>query len=601
MILKKLKNFRGYSELEVPIDKNFNVVIGKNDVGKSTILEALEIFFNNSNTVKLEIQDLHVWHDVKEIEIGVTFEVDKSKGYIIDTDNETNLEDEFLLNPDGDLEILKVWDCSKNLTAKSLKTYLVSNYLTEFKEKPLVLNSITDLKKIAKAKDVEDNVDDKRTRADYRKAIYDSLDNRELETVNIPVDKEDAKTIWTSLSAELPFFALFQSDRQNKDSDKEVQDPLKVITKQAIAEKEKELIEVVDQIKAKAEAKGKQTIKKLEEMNPEIAKTLFPNVKNKNWDSLFSFSFTGDEGIPMNKRGSGVRRLILLNYFRAEAEDKAKSAKGVIYAIEEPETSQHPDYQVMLVNSLIELSETENKQVLITTHSPEIAKIASNKNLLLISKNGKEKPKIVSDEEVKLTTIKETLGILPYLSKLVICVEGEWDIKFLKNINQNISELKAIIDLEEKDISVIPLNGGNLKNWIDRNYLKDSNIVEFHIYDRDTNSGRNTEQYLAQYEQINAREDESVCVLTNKREMENYIPKELIETEFSIDCSAVADWNIEDIPTFVQNKTDFDEKAVKGILNGKLAKQLTKEHLEQSDSFEEIKSWFEQIKAIFEG
>jgi predicted ATP-dependent endonuclease of OLD family len=600
MILKKLKNFRGYSELEVPIDKNFNVVIGKNDVGKSTILEALEIFFNNSNTVKLEIQDLHVWHDVKEIEIGVTFEVDKSKGYIIDTDNETNLEDEFLLNPDGDLEILKVWDCSKNLTAKSLKTYLVSNYLTEFKEKPLVLNSITDLKKIAKAKDVEDNVDDKRTRADYRKAIYDSLDNRELETVNIPVDKEDAKTIWTSLSAELPFFALFQSDRQNKDSDKEVQDPLKVITKQAIAEKEKELIEVVDQIKAKAEAKGKQTIKKLEEMNPEIAKTLFPNVKNKNWDSLFSFSFTGDEGIPMNKRGSGVRRLILLNYFRAEAEDKAKSAKGVIYAIEEPETSQHPDYQVMLVNSLIELSETENKQVLITTHSPEIAKIASNKNLLLISKNGKEKPKIVSDEEVKLTTIKETLGILPYLSKLVICVEGEWDIKFLKNINQNISELKAIIDLEEKDISVIPLNGGNLKNWIDRNYLKDSNIVEFHIYDRDTNSGRNTEQYLAQYEQINAREDESVCVLTNKREMENYIPKELIETEFSIDCSAVADWNIEDIPTFVQNKTDFDEKAVKGILNGKLAKQLTKEHLEQSDSFEEIKSWFEQIKAIFE-
>jgi hypothetical protein len=422
-----------------------------------------------------------------------------------------------------------------------------------------------------------------------------------LETVNIPVDKEDAKTIWTSLNAELPFFALFQSDRQNKDSDKEVQDPLKVITKQAIAEKEKELIEVVDQIKAKAEAKGKQTIKKLEEMNPEIAKTLFPNVKNKNWDSLFSFSFTGDEGIPMNKRGSGVRRLILLNYFRAEAEDKAKSAKGVIYAIEEPETSQHPDYQVMLVNSLIELSETENKQVLITTHSPEIAKIASNKNLLLISKNGEEKPKIVSDEEVKLTTIKETLGILPYLSKLVICVEGEWDIKFLKNINQNISELKAIIDLEEKDISVIPLNGGNLKNWIDRNYLKDSNIVEFHIYDRDTNSGRNTEQYLAQYEQINAREDESVCVLTNKREMENYIPKELIETEFSIDCSAVADWNIEDIPTFVQNKTDFDEKAVKGILNGKLAKQLTKEHLEQSDSFEEIKSWFEQIKAIFEG
>lgn len=41
----KLKNFRGYrSETEI----NFNdltVFVGKNDIGKSTILEALDIFF----------------------------------------------------------------------------------------------------------------------------------------------------------------------------------------------------------------------------------------------------------------------------------------------------------------------------------------------------------------------------------------------------------------------------------------------------------------------------------------------------------------------------------------------------------------------------
>ena len=43
----KLKNFRGYrSETEI----NFNdltVFVGKNDIGKSTILEALDIFFND--------------------------------------------------------------------------------------------------------------------------------------------------------------------------------------------------------------------------------------------------------------------------------------------------------------------------------------------------------------------------------------------------------------------------------------------------------------------------------------------------------------------------------------------------------------------------
>ncbi|MHB8392242.1 MAG: AAA family ATPase [Acidobacteriaceae bacterium] len=31
-------------------------------------------------------------------------------------------------------------------------------------------------------------------------------------------------------------------------------------------------------------------------------------------------TLTGDDQIPINKRGSGVRRLVLLSFFRAEAE-----------------------------------------------------------------------------------------------------------------------------------------------------------------------------------------------------------------------------------------------------------------------------------------
>ena len=46
MKLKKLviKNFRGYKG-EVPIDfEDFIAFVGKNDIGKSTVLEALDIF-----------------------------------------------------------------------------------------------------------------------------------------------------------------------------------------------------------------------------------------------------------------------------------------------------------------------------------------------------------------------------------------------------------------------------------------------------------------------------------------------------------------------------------------------------------------------------
>lgn len=61
----KLKNFRGYrSETEI----NFNdltVFVGKNDIGKSTILEALDIFFNDGKgTIKLEKADANI-HESK--------------------------------------------------------------------------------------------------------------------------------------------------------------------------------------------------------------------------------------------------------------------------------------------------------------------------------------------------------------------------------------------------------------------------------------------------------------------------------------------------------------------------------------------------------
>ena len=42
----KLTNFRGYQDTTViPIDEAMTGIVGRNDFGKSTILEALAIFF----------------------------------------------------------------------------------------------------------------------------------------------------------------------------------------------------------------------------------------------------------------------------------------------------------------------------------------------------------------------------------------------------------------------------------------------------------------------------------------------------------------------------------------------------------------------------
>ena len=112
------------------------------------------------------------------------------------------------------------------------------------------------------------------------------------------------------------------------------------------------------------------------------------------WIDVFkSVSITSDEDIPINKRGSGVKRLVLLNFFRAEAERRKseENIPSVIYAIEEPETSQHPNHQRKLIEAFIELSNSDNTQVIMTTHSPAIVKLLDFEHLQLVKNgNGKE-------------------------------------------------------------------------------------------------------------------------------------------------------------------------------------------------------------------
>jgi len=97
-----LKNFRGYyRETRIPVD-NLTALIGKNDVGKSTILEALDIFFNQ---VKIDISDRNVLHADEETVIGCIF--DDLPTAIVLENVTTSLEQEYLLNDNGTLEIWK--------------------------------------------------------------------------------------------------------------------------------------------------------------------------------------------------------------------------------------------------------------------------------------------------------------------------------------------------------------------------------------------------------------------------------------------------------------------------------------------------------------
>jgi hypothetical protein len=170
---------------------------------------------------------------------------------------------------------------------------------------------------------------------------------------------------------------------------------------------------VAETVKKRLDAVAATTLLKLQEMNPTIASSLdpqLPDLVSLKWIDVFkSVSITGDDEIPINKRGSGVKRLVLISFFRAESERRQLEAQlpDVIYAIEEPETSQHPGHQRALIDALINLSNAQNTQVLLTTHSPEIVKKLQFQNLLLVTDDCPEGVQQVDEQDLPYPSLNE--------------------------------------------------------------------------------------------------------------------------------------------------------------------------------------------------
>lgn len=79
----------------------------------------------------------------------------------------------------------------------------------------------------------------------------------------------------------------------------------------------------------------------------------------------------------------------MLNFFRAEAERRCQEQgnTGVIYAIEEPETSQHSDNQRILIEAFKTLASVANTQVILRTHSSFIHRISGMEKLVYSGKD----------------------------------------------------------------------------------------------------------------------------------------------------------------------------------------------------------------------
>lgn len=521
-----LRNFRCYKDEKMIEIGNLTTFIGRNDIGKSTILEALEIFFNNS-TVKIENTDCSINAEDKIIEITCEF-TDLPERIILDAQAETTLAREYLTSSDGNLRIRKVFNCGGSKPKEEV--YICAYHPTRDRYDDLLLLNNTGLKQRFHELNLSSDGVSMNSNPSIRQAIWNSCDDLLLSEVLIPVAKEDGKRIWEKLSEHLPLYALFQSDRPSRDSDAEVQDPMKFAINAALAEPEiqQKLKEVVEAVRMKAMEIATHTHKVLSQIDPSLAARLSPDFKSEpKWANIFSLTLNSDDGIPVNKRGSGVRRLILVSFFKAEAERRLTESgkKSIIYAVEEPETSQHPRNQRVLLEALQDLAAEPGCQMLLTTHSPGLASYLPVESFRFINRDRDNQPRIEIVNRDTWEGIVESLGVVPdNRVRVLLCVEGPTDVQALRALSRALNEFDPSIPnlLCDPRIAFVVLGGGTLSHWVNQHYLKELGRPEVHIYDSDV------QKYAEEVAAVNSRKDGSWGVLTKKREIENYLHEDAI-------------------------------------------------------------------------
>ncbi|MDT0635896.1 ATP-binding protein [Spectribacter hydrogenoxidans] len=532
-----LENFRAYAEPRRLAFDDVTTIIGRNDVGKSTVLEALEIFFN-SDVVKMESSDASVRTDSSVAVITAEFD-QLPHELTLDSGAPTTLAGEYLLSQAGTLVIRKDFDCSKSKPSED--AFIVANH-------PRVegLNNLLELKEKDLQELVKLRVPDGPLKGNpaMRHALWSSVEDLELGEVGIPISKpkEDSKRIWEQVERHLPIFALFQSDRPSKDSDGEVQTPMKAAIASAIAEVKAEIETIQHKVQERAEEIADLTHKALQSIDSNLAQSLSPRFTPPTpakWNGLFSMGMETDENIPLNKRGSGVRRLILVSFFKAEAERKmaTSSRAQIIYGVEEPETSQHPTNQRILIDAFKTLAAEDGCQVILTTHSPGLASELPADSVRFLHGQPFQTPDIGSGAAV-FGNVAETLGLLPDSRvKVLVCVEGPTDVAALQGLSRAFhQEDPTIPDLStDTRCAFVVAGGSTLKHWVTEHYLKGLGRPEVHIYDSDVG------KYQAAVDEVNARTDDlnSWATLTRKHEIECYLHSDAVEDEFGFGIDVV--------------------------------------------------------------
>jgi len=531
-----LNNFRSFSELNEIKFEDLSTIIGQNDVGKSNILLALQYFLEPK--IKMKYDDIHRnGEQLNDISITVKFsnlpeKIELEEGVT------TTFYEESLLGDDEHLIIKKVYP--KNDPSK-FETYIIINDFEGDEFNGLILKSETQLNRICQNNEIDYSQSGRGiTNRDKRKKIRGYAINKGISKITTELKLDSKITLYKTLISIMPRFVLFESDTKLGVEETSFQNQFNPIIQAAtesntVTDIKSQFVEAID-------SALQNEIKKIFiyfQQHTDTISELKPSL-TYSWEKAISFDIIGKDkqGVEssLDKRGSGIRRLLMVAFFQYLTEKNFSGQGGYIFAIEEPENCLHPGLQRELINSLKKLTEG-GSQIIITSHSPIFVGQSPVDGLSLIKR---EKGIAIAEQIIDYSTaddfiynIAEDLGVEPSDQitgyNACIFVEGPNDIDFLKWSALNLKKKSHIdFDFDDKNIGFIIMGGDNIKHWVNRRAMHRLNKRFGVMIDGDRKS---KEQHIQQRKldwKKNCEECGGLFYILRKRDIENYIHKNAI-------------------------------------------------------------------------
>jgi len=328
-----IKNFKGISALNFN-PKKINIIVGRNNTSKTSVLEAINIIFNQ-NSILYTFSYLQEIIKINSKSAELSAKLENKKESI----NITYAEKDEIIN---ELKRDLINFIKTRLKMSNLKES-INNEELEKKVKEDILK--IDLNKIKGVK-IKRGEDEKIV---YHSEKDEGISYLELDNVKKFLnEKLGIKSNLISILGFIPIeFKYYRYKKEVNEGITFIKDPLKII-------KEESKIKIADIIQ-------------------EVTKehNLIPNLKRLEWKYIL---YNNNDSLSFDSMGDGLKAIINILYKIYEKKDSS------IILLDEPENHMHPGYIIEFVKILIKLSKELNLQFFITTHDNDFIDSFLEKN-----------------------------------------------------------------------------------------------------------------------------------------------------------------------------------------------------------------------------